>query len=349
MRSLLTFSACLTLASAACAQQPSPQAANAVAVSARAIALNAEDPNQRTIGALRYLGGLELVSTQIDFGGLSGLAVARDESHLLAVTDKGHWVCASIQTGETGALQSISDAWITPLKSMAGFDLTDKRQADSEALAITPDGRAAYVSFEGRHRVWRYDIEDPTDLCSVASAEPAAIPTPKALEGLPVNGGIESLAFFKDQKLLMIGEDALRKTKAQPGWLGRSVEGFTPITYQSPRPFKPTDIEITADGMLILQRHFSIFSGVSAALSWASTASIERAHDTLSAPLISVTLAQFAPPLSVDNFEGLSALPDGRGGYIIYIVSDDNFSQFQRTILLKFALTRQALSAALNR
>jgi hypothetical protein len=42
------------------------------------------------------------------------------------------------------------------------------------------------------------------------------------------------------------------------------------------------------------------------------------------------------PPLTVDNFEGVSAVDRGDGTIRFYLVSDDNFSRTQRTLLLAF-------------
>jgi hypothetical protein len=51
-------------------------------------------------------------------------------------------------------------------------------------------------------------------------------------------------------------------------------------------------------------------------------------------------VAEFAPPLTLDNYEGIDALPSRGGEVHVYLVSDDNFNpaQRQRTLLLKFAL-----------
>jgi hypothetical protein len=46
-----------------------------------------------------------------------------------------------------------------------------------------------------------------------------------------------------------------------------------------------------------------------------------------------------APPLSVDNFEGLAAAPAEDGRVRFYLVSDDNFSPTQRTLLFAFDWT----------
>ena len=54
--------------------------------------------------------------------------------------------------------------------------------------------------------------------------------------------------------------------------------------------------------------------------------------------MLSLELAQITPPISIDNFEGLAVFPEEKGGAIIYILSDDNFSPFQRTLLQQFRL-----------
>ena len=41
-------------------------------------------------------------------------------------------------------------------------------------------------------------------------------------------------------------------------------------------------------------------------------------------------------PATVDNFEGLAALPGKNGVVRFYLISDDNFSSSQRTLLLAF-------------
>ncbi len=43
-------------------------------------------------------------------------------------------------------------------------------------------------------------------------------------------------------------------------------------------------------------------------------------------------------PLTIDNFEALATRRGPDGEILIYLMSDDNFSFFQRTLLLMFAL-----------
>lgn len=324
------------------AGQPIPRGANRIDVTVRPIPLNPEAPGERQLGLLTYMGGLELVSKDLDFGGISGLAVAADQSHLLAITDAGRWVCATIESGKGGTLRAVKDVWMMPFKSMPGFDTEEKKDFDAEALAITPRRRDAYVSFEGKHRVWRYGIDDHTDLCSATSSAPRAVSTPTALIDLPNNGGIESLAVMPDGRLIMMGEDRLRETRAQPGWIGTmTADGahqFKAFAYDAAQPFSPTDVTANDDGIFVLHRHFSLLSGVSGMLSWSALP--EDGKD-----IHAQRVASFRPPVSVDNFEGISAVAGESGSTVIYIVSDDNFSPLQRTLLLKFSLSSEALQS----
>ena len=49
-------------------------------------------------------------------------------------------------------------------------------------------------------------------------------------------------------------------------------------------------------------------------------------------------LAEFLPPLTLDNFEGIACRANEKGETILYLVSDNNFSDKQRTLLMMFAL-----------
>jgi len=118
------------------AQGPMPTGAEALDIEARPVPLNPQNPAQRTLGALGFLGGLELVSKHADFGGLSGLAVAADESHLIAITDRARWVCGRLRLGGDASLNGIEAAWIQPTQFTQGLSLADFNYTDSEALSL---------------------------------------------------------------------------------------------------------------------------------------------------------------------------------------------------------------------
>jgi hypothetical protein len=48
-------------------------------------------PSRVSFGALEFRSGLELTSTDKDFGGLSALRLAPDGEHLLTLSDKDRW------------------------------------------------------------------------------------------------------------------------------------------------------------------------------------------------------------------------------------------------------------------
>ena len=55
-------------------------------------------------------------------------------------------------------------------------------------------------------------------------------------------------------------------------------------------------------------------------------------------PLRGKAVAELRHPLSVDNFEGIALRRDPQGRTLLYLVSDDNFLPFQRTLLLQFRM-----------
>ena len=51
---------------------------------------------------------------------------------------------------------------------------------------------------------------------------------------------------------------------------------------------------------------------------------------------VMVARMDLAPPMTVDNYEGIAAVPRADGTVRFYLISDDNASASQRTILLAF-------------
>ena len=49
-------------------------------------------------------------------------------------------------------------------------------------------------------------------------------------------------------------------------------------------------------------------------------------------------IARLGPTLTIDNMEGIAARRGARGETLLYLVSDDNFTVLQRTLLHMFEL-----------
>ena len=295
-----------------------------IPLSVRGVALDAADESVNRVGRLHYLGGLELRSKADSFGGLSGLSVTAD-GRLAAVTDRGHRFTARIVRDAAGRLVDLVEGSLAPLADTQGRPLTGHWR-DAEALERLPGGDWL-VSFEGRHRVWRYAAG------SGGPDGPARpFPTPDALARVPLNGGLEALAPLPDGRVLMLAEDLTRGDGAHAGWLvGDETRSFG---YRPAPDFKPTDAALLPDGdLLVLTRFFSLIGGFKARLERVSAGTLAAG-----AVLRGTLVAHIAPPLTADNFEGVAVARDADGGTLVYLLSDDNFNAFQRTLLLLFRL-----------
>ena len=55
-------------------------------------------------------------------------------------------------------------------------------------------------------------------------------------------------------------------------------------------------------------------------------------------------IAILAPPLDVDNFEGVATRTGPHGETLIYLVSDDNFQPLEKTLLFMLELQPAAVA-----
>jgi len=87
---------------------------------------------------------------------------------------------------------------------------------------------------------------------------------------------------------------------------------------------------------MVLNRRISLFDPIGAAL-----VTIDPREIVRDKVLRRQALIRIEPPLSIDNMEALS-ITESNGRTILWLASDDNFSLFQRTLLLKFELKQSA-------
>jgi hypothetical protein len=289
-----------------------------------AAALDPAHPQRANLGKLRYLGGLEITSPDPAFGGFSGLWVSPDGRRLWAVSDRGWWFGAALAHGPGGGPVGLGDARLGPLLDPRGQPLQGKRNRDAEGLAARDGG--FLVSFERNHRLWRY----PAPLGLTGRPQPLALPA--WLAASPKNSGVEALAVLADGRLLLLAEDAT----GGPRTLGALGDGINwqKLSYRLHADFKPTALAaLPQGGCLVLERAYSPALGARARLGWLPAEQLKPGARL--APLI---LAELAPPLTTDNFEGLALAPAPEGGWRVYLLSDDNYSPVQRTLLLAFHL-----------
>lgn len=335
------FSFCLVLAGLSASQASADEAGasltRSIEISAQPVRWNPKDRNDLKAGELEYAGGLELTSSDKSFGGWSGLAVSADGAMLVTVSDQAHWLSAQIIYDEKGRLSGLADGHIAPLRDLKGKPITSKNMGDAEGLAITgmdPNKGEAYVSFERHHRIWRYDFRT-----AGFDAVPSQTVTQRRLGSMPANSGIEALATLlpetggDTQRLLALSEDARNPNGTRKAFLieGRKVER---LATKLDDPFKPTDVARLPNGdFLVLERSFSLLAGPGMELRQVTGTDL-RAGATLEGRLLMRTNNRN----TIDNMEGLAVREGNKGEILVYVISDDNYSALQRTLLLMFRL-----------
>jgi hypothetical protein len=315
MRAFLCVLSCLFLGAAA----PEPERTRLEPLELRATALpfSQIEPARDRVGRLRFLGALELTASDRRFGGLSGLRWWNGA--LLAVTDGGNWV--RIDTVESGdRLTGVGAASIGMIRGPERAALRGRAHVDAEALDADALGLA--VAFEREHRIWRYARLDGPPWAE-------DFPDPKWLDALPRNGGVEAMARYGNVWQLYIAERS--PTALLAAKMGnRRTSARVPIAI--PEGFRATDAEALDSRRILL---------------------LMRRHDTAEPDAARVAIVAVDPkglalgaieplgtieaPMTLDNMEGLAIRRDGNRAFI-YLVSDDNFSPLQRTLLMKFEI-----------
>jgi len=281
-------------------------------------------PERKNFGSLTLLSAFRLESKDQRFGGLSGLSVGAD-GRLYAISDRGYWLSARMQTDSNGALLNLVDWQIAPMLAMNKTPVSG-RLIDAEALAQVRDG-SFLVAFEGVHRIWRYSAPPNT-----FESTPSPIQIPSVIARAPSNGGIEGITMLPDGRLLILTEEFANPDGGFKGWLVASRQ-FAELSYVPADGFRVTDCAALDNGdVLVLERRYVPFGILSARLTLVKAQGIRPG-----AKLIGKELLKLEQPLAAENFEGMAVQRISKGT-MIFIVSDDNYSSFQQTLLLQFLL-----------
>lgn len=314
MRILALVLSCLVVA---------PAAAKDITVTATPVPLNPNDPQQTTVDSLEYVAGFALDSTAPEWGGYSGMALAPDGTSLIAVSDVGTWLKLDVQHDDAGKLTGVGAARIEPLLDEAGKPVAGKEWSDAEEIAVTPDGEFL-VSFERRHRVWRYAAA-----AGVPDGPAHSVSVPDALNSLPENSGLEAMTAVKNGQLVLIAEGGADPLRGSRVWFGKD-SAWTETAVERSDGFEPTSLALSADGdILLLERRYTEIDGPAARLSLLGSVSGDKR-------LAGFTLGVLRRPRTVDNFEALAIRPATDRRVYLYLLSDDNQSDQQRTLLLQF-------------
>ncbi len=318
MRTLFVIFTCLLLVPSWSGAERLPLYDGLPVIRAEPVALYPDDPARRDNGALTYLGGVSLTASDPAFGGFSSLHVRGDRFELLS--DGG-----SLVRFRMGRDWQVRDVRVDELAGPGtGWEKEDR---DTESMVVLPDGSRA-IGYERHNEIWWFDRR----------MRPIRHVAPRAMSGWPTNAGPEAMTRRPDGAFFVLSEAHV--VRKQPGYSVLLYPGdptregaVIPFRYVAPPRFRMTDATMLPDGrMLVLTRNVSLSEYFTARLQIADVRKVREGQ-----VVVGRTIARFASPTLHDNFEGIS-LDRAGGRWILWMVSDDNQSVTQRTLVLKFAL-----------
>jgi hypothetical protein len=302
-----------------------------IEVKARPIAsFDPRDKSHVRFGSLEWRSGLVLTSAFPGFGGLSALRLDPKGERFVSLSDKGSWFTGRIIYNGREMI-GLADVEAAPMLGADGRPITARGWFDSESLAF--DGEVAYVGLERVNQVLRFDFAK-----GFTRARSEVVTMPPAVKKLPFNKGLEALVFVpKGQPLagtlIAMSERGL---DAQGNLIAFLVGGPTPGQFSIRRTdnFDISDAVLLPSGeLLVLERKFSWFTGIGIRIRRIPLASIAPGAVIDGPAIFNADLGQ-----EVDNMEGIDAHVTPEGDTVLTMVSDDNFSLLQRTLLLQFTL-----------
>lgn len=298
------------------------QSADRIAVDATPLLLDPNESAPPTIGPFLYRGGVELRSQDSRFGGLSGILVADDGARVTLVSDRGYLFRGRLVFGPDGALTGIADVTAEDLKGPDGRPLEGAPERDAEDLArAAGDGFA--VSFEHDHRVLVYP--------DAAGRQPPVKLAPlPGVEAAPKNASLEAITRLDDGRWLVVSE-GLATSRGLAAWIGDGSSWQT-LDVANSEWFRPSGAATLPGGdVLLLERRFP-------PIGWRLRHIAKQ--DLVAGALVEPReLARFEGAINIDNMEGVDVRLGPSGTVLVYVVSDDNYSRLQRTLLMMFSFT----------
>lgn len=245
-----------------------------------------------------FVTGWHLTSPHADFGGISGLDIS-SSGEFWAISDKGDFIEFNPDNPDIAGFMPLLDA--------NGKLLSGKSKGDAEGMAITDE--LVFVSFERDHRILAYNLER----CGVAARGVKFSASPEDSLGRPLsaNEGAEAL-------------DITESGHIRAGY-EMVIDGQSPLITFGPDAERVDYVAVEPGFKLVgADEGYLLF----------------RAYDRdrgnrniVRGPNVEFKIA---PPLNVDNFEGLAVQQLDADTTRLYLVSDDNFSNRQRTLLYIF-------------
>jgi hypothetical protein len=288
---------------------------------------------QRVQG-LVWRGGLEMRGPPDTFGGLSGLGFTSAEGHLVMVSDRGRFISGQLIYDEQQRPASLVGVRIESIQNSRGAALPRPYTRDAEAIAvITRDGKpaAVRVGFENLTRVADFDLVNGRP---AGAAREVSIP--EWLTDTRTNSTLEAVCIAPASSpiagsTLLLTEGVIDDDGLHSAWLlGRNDRG--PLSYLSGERSNPTDCAFLPNGdLLVLERGVALLS-FNMKLKRVPAADVKPGAHMRGEVLLESSGSD------IDNMEAVAVHNAPDGSIRITLVSDNNFNDWERSLLLEFSL-----------
>lgn len=285
----------------------------------------------RRFGALEFMGGLRLTSSEPLFGALSAIRFRPNAQDFVSVLDTGHWLTGTLVRDPAGRLSGVRDADVSEMLDRSGRPSPGKSEMDAEGLALVPGGVA--VSYEQEHRIDLYPDPGFTTSKPIGRIDPL-IP----VNQLRHNRGLETLAVSPPDSplggaLVTVSE---KSVDAHGNILAAILSGPLKgrFTVRRSGDYDATDGAFLPNGdLLLLERRFSMASSIGMRIRRIPVEAIRPGSVADGEVLIDADFSH-----RIDNMEGLDVIAGPDGEPRIIVTSDDNHSLFQNTLMLEFRI-----------
>ncbi|WP_324697536.1 esterase-like activity of phytase family protein [Novosphingobium aerophilum] len=261
------------------------------------------------------------------FGSYSSLLL-RPGGMMLALSDSGDYL-EFRAPGESQADSRIGELALSAQPEKADRDVESATQDDKGTI---------WLGLEGRNAIYRmgadYGIE--------------ARVRPPVMADWGVNSGPEAMTRLQDGRFVLLREgyvdwsDHLHEAAlfagdpTAKGPRGESAGEGQAFTLDAPTGFSPTDMVQMPDGRLLILMRRLIWPMPQR---FAGRIAIGDPRTIRPGGVWKVReVARLSSDLPIDNFEGIAIAPRKDGRLTVWLISDDNFSPLQRTLLWKLSV-----------
>jgi hypothetical protein len=269
------------------------------------------------------LGGIwEYEAQSLRFGGFSAM-LTRGSDRLQAFSDRGVRFTFGQPDHPQGDPPELAPQLVEPGRANELWDI--------ESATRDPRSGRYWLGYENAHAINRFSLANETDGLRILAGE----------VDWPSNGGAEAMVRLDDGRFLVVpegGGEALL-------YPGDPVEGAVPqrLAWRSPDPdFSITEAAQLPDGRLLfllrkLAWDFPVFA------SRIALADLPDAAGGAIEPRIILDLSAVVP---TENYEAMAVRGREDGTVELWIMSDDNLSIMQRTLLVQLRLDPRTIGQA---